>query len=1474
MTRDLVAGDSVGDWRLCRPLGQGAFGTTWAARDPLGQEAALKFLGEPPGDELRALARLSHPAIPAVLDAAATPRPYLVMELAAGRPLQKMLRQGRAPEQPALQIIAVLADALAEVHAAGLHHGDLKPENVLVDRIGDLRIWLVDFGAAADASVGTLHYAAPERLQGAQADPISDVYSLGLMLYELLHGTLPGFDDSISAALLARRTERPEVPRGQPWVKSLVGSMLEPNRTLRPTAAVVADTLEAHGLRLPQPDGSLIRRRARAVRVAPPGFDTFLADALAEPGASVVVGATGTGRSDALRAAATELQASGATWLRWTPSEVPGQSVVDALSDARLPGEVAAVPTEPDAGLRARLTAEALVNRAGGMLHVLADDIDQCTEDAQGVLAALAERSDAYVVAASTEPVAWASRSFMLCSMDDDAQATLVTGILSDPAPVAELVERLAPLGGRPGQIIEAIAQACDTGELRRQARRWSVYGPGFSDLVERLASADSEALPTDSDAAVLVGALLAAARGPLVRDRVREVAGLDEDAFAVGIRELIGRGYVVTDGDTLSVSGPRVARGLEAAHPTPSAVHRRLVDHSEDLNFGPLRVLHHLVQAADCAYTARLGPAAIRGGVAQDPEQTATLALALWEVAPHAAVAGSVLEALLAGGRSNEAAGIGEELLRQDDVSRDVLVAMARHRIHVASEPGAALPLLAQAASHVTEGRGVDLAFLRAHALFLQGEHDACVAVAEAACKRRPGARLDEQDAWVMLHSTWAQAAHELGRTDEAIRIIESVPSDVASGRPCHASIQGTLGRMMYYAGRIRDAAVAMERASLDPQLPTLQRAQHLNNAAVASYQCGDRRSALARWERALALFERLRATLDEVRVCNNLCVGYTEAGRWARALAAGESAYGRASERDGSDAVVYAAMSAGNLGDLFAAQGDYETAKTWYMRAQRLADQHKIESEQVELARRLAEVAILTGAADAPLRARHAVRLARKAGDEIEGTRSEMLALVCRADTRPPREMHARIESIVEFFRKKGLGGHIAHARAWAADALLRTGDGAGALKLADAVAMYAVENGHVPLRRRAEHLREQARSLSRADPRRDRFERMLALATRVAREQDSEAVLDAIARAGLELLDGDRCFVLLLDGDEPRVVRSVGRSGIIDPKEARPSHSIVNQVLAQNRPVIANDIMERGDLREARSVALMALRSALCVPMSDGDELLGLIYVDSQRSSEEELSDATHLMRALSSHAAVAISHARHMASLERRAVQAAELVHDLRSPVSVAASILDELTEQAADDPDMVVDVEVVREAREALNQALALAERVLRGDVSQANEPFDLGRRVAAAARSVGRTATAAGCEVTCEVEDGLVLVGDHNELVRVVTNLLSNAVRYSPEGGTVYVSARAVEDRAEVVVYDEGPGIPSHLLGPLFDRGVKDAGERGGHGLGLAIVQRLMRDLGGTVRADNHPEAGARFTLSLPLQEGSRRAAG
>jgi eukaryotic-like serine/threonine-protein kinase len=214
----------LGRYRLRRRLGAGAFGTVWAARDErLERDVAVKILprerivGGRFEREARAAARLSHPAIVTLYEAAVDDDgAYLVSELVRGATLGRLVEQGKLSDRDIAEIAIALCDALEHAHGEGVVHRDVKPSNVLVPQRPTSPTHpakLTDFGVARVIGgdtltrtgdvVGTAAYMAPEQAEGREAGEAADLYSLSLVVYEALTGVNPV--RTTTAATRARR---------------------------------------------------------------------------------------------------------------------------------------------------------------------------------------------------------------------------------------------------------------------------------------------------------------------------------------------------------------------------------------------------------------------------------------------------------------------------------------------------------------------------------------------------------------------------------------------------------------------------------------------------------------------------------------------------------------------------------------------------------------------------------------------------------------------------------------------------------------------------------------------------------------------------------------------------------------------------------------------------------------------------------------------------------------------------------------------------------------------------------------------------------------------------------------------------------------------------------------------------------------------------------------------------------------------
>ena len=269
----LEGGRSVGRYRILDFLGAGAMGEVYLAEDPhIERKLAIKtvrLVGRPQEvddrkkrllREARAAGRLLHPNVVALFDAGEVDGLlYLAFEFVEGSDLAQRLERGPLSLREVLRIVRQVADALHYAHGQGIVHRDIKPSNILIDTIG--RVKVADFGIAkmagqsteltmAGSVMGSPQYLSPEQIRGEELDGRSDIFSLGVVLYELLSGNRPFAGETITTLVYQiLHKEAPPVSALRavpPRVEELLRRMLAKDRDERmATAAEVARELAA-----------------------------------------------------------------------------------------------------------------------------------------------------------------------------------------------------------------------------------------------------------------------------------------------------------------------------------------------------------------------------------------------------------------------------------------------------------------------------------------------------------------------------------------------------------------------------------------------------------------------------------------------------------------------------------------------------------------------------------------------------------------------------------------------------------------------------------------------------------------------------------------------------------------------------------------------------------------------------------------------------------------------------------------------------------------------------------------------------------------------------------------------------------------------------------------------------------------------------------------------------------------------------
>jgi serine/threonine protein kinase/Tfp pilus assembly protein PilF len=235
--KELTTGSTfAGRYQVIEELGRGGMGQVYRVLDKkLGEEVALKLIKpEIAADEetilrfrneLRTARNIGHPNVTRMYDLGEDEGThYITMEYVRGEDLKSFIRRsGRLTVAKAVAIAGQVSEGLAEAHRQGVVHRDLKPQNIMIDRDGNARI--MDFGIARSLKpegitgggvmIGTPEYMSPEQVEGKAVDPRSDLYSLGIILYEMLTGRVPFTGDSVLSVAMKQKSEPPPDPQQQ-----------------------------------------------------------------------------------------------------------------------------------------------------------------------------------------------------------------------------------------------------------------------------------------------------------------------------------------------------------------------------------------------------------------------------------------------------------------------------------------------------------------------------------------------------------------------------------------------------------------------------------------------------------------------------------------------------------------------------------------------------------------------------------------------------------------------------------------------------------------------------------------------------------------------------------------------------------------------------------------------------------------------------------------------------------------------------------------------------------------------------------------------------------------------------------------------------------------------------------------------------------------------------------------------------------
>ncbi len=1623
---------SADRYQIVERIGAGGIGVVYKVEDRVsGKVQAMKVMPRERGvanlrSEFLALARLRHDNIVSVSDYGLTDsgHDFFTMEHVSGPPLLEAVPTVPSPEF--YQLIGGVLRALAFIHSRGMVHADIKPSNILIDagllaRDPSRAARLVDFGLAATvddsdgaSARGTFPYAAPEVYAG-RLDARSDLYSVGVVLYEMATGVQPYTGRNVREVLAAQRRGPPEDPRTHKpelpaEIADLIMALIDPAPSARPQTAdeVLALINEFAGtdfaIVVSQPlvdlSGVMVGRDRDLSTL-----QRYWREARDGSGMTVLLcGEEGIGKTRLMTELKLLVQLDGGQVYMTdvaARSDKPYAGIsklvrgllastrggAKEMSDLRhtlsplLGGRINSQSDNASRYALAEAVTGVLLQLASTEpLLVLIDDVHQAdaatlellaylvrsVPDAS-VLMVLGARHDAFVQA--NDPVHEATETRLL--QIENALQNAERGQRIDLPPLdrpavfrlaeqafgGEIAQRIGDdlyriASGNPAHATRALEMLVQNGTVGRERGAW-------------ILKEDTPTIPLPAD--VRVSALSRIAQLPAHTRSVLNAAAVLGDSFT---RDVLS---ALIAGEDDQQDGIGVEGGVDPA--LAEAVQARLV--IADATSGSFRFTHNRVTNLlyrELPESERIElhrrAAEIMAEQAANNVQVASGALA-----HHYLAVGEYDLAIEWGMRAAE-----EHASSYDH--HGALDWYHRLRPYVADQAGvlmderlgdlyAVLGKIDEAcasyerAYQASADSPVDhirLARQLGDLLRRRGDGDAALDLLISALDEARSNELIDQEAkchlrigWVLMYrADYAEAMEhaiaghmitrerddrktsaELGRLRGAIVIFQGdaksalahleAALDDADATSDDALIAGVLleiGRAAIHSGDYIRAIDALEKAiAATERVGDIELAARcLNNLGAACYFQGDWQRARSSWERFRRLCDRFDEQSELVNALNNLGSLYRELGQFNEAL----SALDRAAHVAAMTGHTHmAAMIQGNRGEVLFRRGDLSGARTCYEQALNEFQRIGAREDIIENRRRICELDIAAGKVIEALDlAIDAAREAKEAGARLEEGILHRVAANALRHQGDQESAQWFIERAREILTSLGARYERAKVELTAAELAAAHGNMEEAQRYFNA----AIE-GFAALGARWDLsvARSRKRSLvpvQQSGP--------LANKIRSSRVSSSQVALDlflgltqALANVEIErlleialdkilaLTHFERSFILLVDPEgrpNERMRRVLPGAKGFGRDDAEFSGTIVRRVAASGQAASITDIAQEDELRDQKSVVALGLRQVMCAPMRAHGRVIGIIYIDSRRLSFEEHGVDLVLLEAFAAQVALAVENSRLMSEEKRKGELIAILAHEVRNPLAGILGYSD-IGEAGETEEVGLESTEVFRRIRLDAERLRRLVDNVLElarhesGNVEWSMQSFNIKELLGAVIDS-NRPITEQKQITLHSDTEGLQThaYGNADRIMQVLANLVGNAVKFTPAGGSITLVARnesvaatdpeappmpaseirawtpmepsddVVQDFVRIDIVDTGPGMSEELRARLFEKFTQGAGRRrsAGVGLGLYISREIINRHGGTIWVESELGKGTTFSFRIPVAKVER----